>query len=204
MSLISDLTGIADAIREKTGKTDKMLLADMPGEIAGISGGGNMTATVFIGGCPKTQDNAYQSFSNQNYVNSHALNFSDASKPTCLRTGTYSFFGEMSEQSGQWSPNKSTLIFRINGKDIETFTVPNHSNGGKLNFDFETKLNAGDWFGFFKDGTDGWSTVTTLTIESKGIKIPTHYFLYIQPDYTGVPEVAYVGPTITTTNPTEV
>lgn len=40
MSLISDLTGIADAIREKTGKTDKMLLADMRGEIAGISGGG--------------------------------------------------------------------------------------------------------------------------------------------------------------------
>ena len=36
----STVADIADAIREKTGKTDKMIPGDMPGEIAGIESGG--------------------------------------------------------------------------------------------------------------------------------------------------------------------
>lgn len=40
MSILDDLQSVADAIRSKTGKTDKMMLAEMPSEIEGISGGG--------------------------------------------------------------------------------------------------------------------------------------------------------------------
>lgn len=40
MSIMSDLQAIADAIRNKTGKTDSMTLSEMAGEIAQISGGG--------------------------------------------------------------------------------------------------------------------------------------------------------------------
>lgn len=37
MDITNKLKAIGDAIREKTGKTDPMQLADMPAEIAGIS-----------------------------------------------------------------------------------------------------------------------------------------------------------------------
>ena len=40
MALTEKLTAIADAIRGKTGKTDGLTLDQMPGEIAGIQGGG--------------------------------------------------------------------------------------------------------------------------------------------------------------------
>lgn len=40
MALTDKLTAIADAIRAKTGKTDSLTLEQMPGEIAGITGGG--------------------------------------------------------------------------------------------------------------------------------------------------------------------
>lgn len=40
MSIMSDLQAIADAIRCKTGKTDQMMLSDMPEEIENISGSG--------------------------------------------------------------------------------------------------------------------------------------------------------------------
>ena len=40
MALIEKLTAIADAIRGKTGKTDKLTLEQMPGEIEGIEAGG--------------------------------------------------------------------------------------------------------------------------------------------------------------------
>lgn len=40
MALTEKLTAVADAIREKTGKTATMTLAEMPTEIASISGGG--------------------------------------------------------------------------------------------------------------------------------------------------------------------
>ncbi|RHP87795.1 hypothetical protein [Roseburia sp. AM59-24XD] len=40
MSILDDLQSVADAIRSKTGKTDKMMLAEMPGEIENISGSG--------------------------------------------------------------------------------------------------------------------------------------------------------------------
>lgn len=40
MSIMNDLQAVADAIRNKTGKTDQMILADMPDEIGNISGSG--------------------------------------------------------------------------------------------------------------------------------------------------------------------
>ena len=40
MSILDALRSVADAIRSKTGKTDKMMLAEMPGEIENISGSG--------------------------------------------------------------------------------------------------------------------------------------------------------------------
>ena len=36
MSILDDLRSVADAIRSKTGKTDKMMLAEMPGEMKGL------------------------------------------------------------------------------------------------------------------------------------------------------------------------
>ena len=40
MALTDKLTAIADAIRGKTGKTETLTLAQMPGEIEGIQVGG--------------------------------------------------------------------------------------------------------------------------------------------------------------------
>ena len=44
MALTDKLSAIGDAIRVKTGKTAGMTLDQMPGEIAGISGGGTLGA----------------------------------------------------------------------------------------------------------------------------------------------------------------
>lgn len=44
----STLKGIADAIREKTGKTDDIPPNDMPGEIRGITGGGSDVEVVYV------------------------------------------------------------------------------------------------------------------------------------------------------------
>ena len=43
MALTDKLTAIANAIREKTGKTDLLTLDDMPNEIASIASGGDST-----------------------------------------------------------------------------------------------------------------------------------------------------------------
>lgn len=48
MSLSSIFQDIADAIRAKTGKSDTMTPAEMPGEIASISGGGTDSLKVNI------------------------------------------------------------------------------------------------------------------------------------------------------------
>lgn len=49
MALTDKLTAIADAIRTKTGSTEKLTLAQMPTEIAGIQGGGSMETGEFVG-----------------------------------------------------------------------------------------------------------------------------------------------------------
>ena len=54
MALTEKLTGIADAIRGKTGKSEALTLDQMATEIAGIetgggSGGGNMESGEFVG-----------------------------------------------------------------------------------------------------------------------------------------------------------
>jgi hypothetical protein len=52
MALIDKLSAIGDAIRAKTGKTDKMTLDQMPNEIASIQtgggGGGNIAVTSVV------------------------------------------------------------------------------------------------------------------------------------------------------------
>lgn len=45
LTITSAFSDIADAIRAKTGKSDTMTPAEMPTEIAGISGGGSSTTT---------------------------------------------------------------------------------------------------------------------------------------------------------------
>jgi len=54
MALTDKLSAIADAIREKTGESGIMTLAEMPEKIAGISGGGGITIRV-SGATPNTQ-----------------------------------------------------------------------------------------------------------------------------------------------------
>lgn len=49
MALTDKLTAIADAIRTKTGSTEKLTLAQMPTEIAAIQGGGSMETGEFVG-----------------------------------------------------------------------------------------------------------------------------------------------------------
>jgi hypothetical protein len=49
MALINKLTAIADAIREKTGKTGEMTLDQMPLEIAGIVAGGGSSPILYTG-----------------------------------------------------------------------------------------------------------------------------------------------------------
>lgn len=45
LTLTQAFSAIADAIRAKTGKADTMTPAEMPAEIANISGGGSSTTT---------------------------------------------------------------------------------------------------------------------------------------------------------------
>ena len=49
MALINDLTAIGNAIREKTGRTDLIPLADMPNVIKSISGGGTTGKRIVTG-----------------------------------------------------------------------------------------------------------------------------------------------------------
>lgn len=64
MALTDKLTAIADAIRAKTGKTDGLTLAQMPGEIADIQSGSNIpdgTNVTFgnVDGIPVEREEAY-------------------------------------------------------------------------------------------------------------------------------------------------
>lgn len=57
MALIEKLTAIANAIRNKTGKTDPMTLEQMPGEIEGIeTGGGGEEIFYALSGVPYTRN----------------------------------------------------------------------------------------------------------------------------------------------------
>jgi hypothetical protein len=49
MALTDKLSAIGEAIRAKTGKSDKLTLDQMPGEIAGITGGGSGDVTLLEG-----------------------------------------------------------------------------------------------------------------------------------------------------------
>ena len=64
MALTDKLTAIADAIRGKTGKTDALTLAQMPGEIEGIQSGSDIpdgTNVTFgnLDGNPVEREEAY-------------------------------------------------------------------------------------------------------------------------------------------------
>lgn len=63
MALTDKLTAIADAIRGKTGKTDALTLAQMPGEIEGIQTGSapDGTSVTFgnVDGIPVEREEAY-------------------------------------------------------------------------------------------------------------------------------------------------
>lgn len=60
MALIDKLNAIGDAIREKTGKTDKLTLDEMPNEIASIvSGGGTTPANPIIKPLSVTENGTY-------------------------------------------------------------------------------------------------------------------------------------------------
>lgn len=54
MALTDKLTAIGDAIREKTGETDLIPLADMPDKIKGIEGGGSLEPLELTGDCSYT------------------------------------------------------------------------------------------------------------------------------------------------------
>lgn len=60
MALIDKLNAIGDAIREKTGKTEKLTLDEMPTEIAGIeTGGGSAPANPIIESLSVTENGTY-------------------------------------------------------------------------------------------------------------------------------------------------
>lgn len=59
MALIDKLNAIGDAIREKTGKTNKLTLDEMPTEIASISGGGTTPANPIIKPLSVTENGTY-------------------------------------------------------------------------------------------------------------------------------------------------
>lgn len=59
MALIDKLNAIGDAIREKTGKTNKLTLDQMPSEIASISGGGTEPANPIIKSLSVTENGTY-------------------------------------------------------------------------------------------------------------------------------------------------
>jgi hypothetical protein len=59
MALIDKLNAIGDAIREKTGKTDKLTLDEMPNEIASIVSGGTTPANPIIESLKITANGTY-------------------------------------------------------------------------------------------------------------------------------------------------
>lgn len=67
--LDTKLTSVADAIRSKTGKTDKLTLEQMPGEIEGIQAGGDDSFLL------EYNNNALTEFSNDEITSLTALQF---------------------------------------------------------------------------------------------------------------------------------
>lgn len=59
MALIDKLNAIGEAIRAKTGKTDKLMLDQMPNEIASIEGGGTTPANPIIEALSVTENGTY-------------------------------------------------------------------------------------------------------------------------------------------------
>lgn len=59
MALTDKLNAIGEAIRAKTGKTDKLTLDEMPNEIASISGGGTTPANPIIEPLSVTENGTY-------------------------------------------------------------------------------------------------------------------------------------------------
>lgn len=60
MAIIEKLNAIGEAIREKTGKTEKMTLEQMPVEIASIEGGGGAPANPVIEALSVTENGTYE------------------------------------------------------------------------------------------------------------------------------------------------
>lgn len=58
------LTGIADAIRSKTGGTEKLTMEGMAAAIASITGGGNETEVITLASGFSNAQKAYEAFSN--------------------------------------------------------------------------------------------------------------------------------------------
>ena len=85
------LTGIADAIREKTGGTDPVAVSDMAGKIAEIKAGGGDIGALIDRSITEISSNSATSIGSYAFYGCHSL--ITANFPIATSIGSYAFYG---------------------------------------------------------------------------------------------------------------
>lgn len=121
MALINKLTEIADAIREKTGGTDPIALADMPSVISGIQSGGGDIDALIDGSITEVTSNAEKilAYSFYQRTNLTKARFADA-----IVVDGYAFYGctslneinlpKVTNFNGSYILSKCTALTSVN------------------------------------------------------------------------------------------
>ena len=172
MALIEKLNAIGEAIRSKTGKTDKMTLEQMPTEIANIEGGGGITlddiASKAIEG-----DVVLNVTSIGSYTFHGCSKITSLSAPNVTAVGAYAFCGTgltgaldlpLCESIGDYA-------FQ-NSRGIESLSIPNVTAVGAYAFQYCNKLAVLDAPNLTKMGSYAFSGNNTYKMTCKSINLP--------------------------------
>lgn len=175
LTLTQVFSAIADAIRAKTGKSDTMTPAEMPGEIAGISGGGgipveykklNITENIQVTNYGDSL--VYGVQNTEHYVGINSLDLTtytdystylsydqSTSKFTVLADFTGFFRGWVENYQSSGTPPRGKLFY--NDTEVLSYVADGTSQGATGGDSTEIECKAGDTFYVTTPTDNGWA-----------------------------------------------
>lgn len=173
LTLTQAFSAIADAIRAKTGKSDTMTPAEMPGEIVSISGGGadslkvktiktrveilNLGDLLVYGEQSTAHYVGVNSFNLTTYADySNYLSYDQAtSKFTVLADFTGFFRGWVENYQSSGTAPRGKLFY--NDTEVLSYVADGTSQGARGGDSTEVECKAGDTFYVTTPTDNGWA-----------------------------------------------
>lgn len=188
MALTDKLTAVANAIRVKTGKTEKMTLEQMSEEISEISGSsGNSNFDKLVDGSITTADVSSGTTKIRDYAFSHCKSLTSVTIPNSVTSiGSYAFY-YCSGLTSVTIPNSVTNIGSsafFNCTGLTSITLENGFNANNLNVSASELLTADVIVAMFEALADrtGETTQYKLTIGSTNLSKLTQEQIKIATD----------------------